>query len=72
MIERAQSFEITLSGHSRGTGSFGDVRVALLAWELRRGYRGESGMVLRHPWDSLASTEVAEIAQKTRQRRARA
>jgi hypothetical protein len=72
MIERAQSFEITLSVHSRGTGSFCDVRVALLAWELRRGYRDESGMVLRHPWKSLASTEVAEIAQKTRQRRARA
>lgn len=72
MIERAPFFEITLRGHSRGTASFCDVRVALLAWERRRGYRDESGMVLRHPWNSLASTEVAEIAQKKRQRRARA
>ena len=72
MISREPSFEVSLAGHSRGTGSFCDVRAALLAWELRRGYRDASGArVERHPWNSRASAEVAEIAQKQRQRRPR-
>jgi len=73
MRDREPAFEITLTGHSRGTASFSDVRAALLDWERRRGYRDESGAVVgRHAWNSRASAEVAEIAQKKRQRRARA
>jgi len=64
---------VSLAGHSRGSGSFSDVARALRGWEQRRGYRDESGLLLsRHSWNSQASAEVAEIAHKKRQRRARA
>lgn len=73
MRNREPANEVSLAGHSRGTGSFCDVRAALLAWERRRGYRDESGLLVgRHSWNSQASAEVAEIAQKKRQRRERA
>lgn len=73
MRYREPAVEITLTGHSRGTTSFCDVRAALLAWEKRTGYRDAAGaLVGRHCWNSRAAAEVAEIAQKQRQRRARA
>jgi len=71
--DREPTETVSLTGHSRGSGSFCDVRAALLAWERRRGYRDENGaLVGRHAWNSRASAEVAEIAQKKRQRRLRA
>jgi len=73
MIDIDPSFDVSLAGHSRGTGSFSDVRAALIAWEMRTGYRDAAGAVVgRHSWNSRAAAEVAEIAQKKRQRRARA
>ena len=71
--DREHTETVSLAGHFRGTGGFSDVALALRAWEQRRGYRDESGLLLsRHSWNSQASAQVAEIAQKNRQRRARA
>lgn len=73
MRNREPANEVSLAGHSRGTGGFSDVWAALVRWEIRTGYRDEAGAVVkRHSWNSLASAEVAEIAQKKRQRRERA
>jgi hypothetical protein len=69
MRNREPAIEVSLTGHSRGTGGFCDVSAALVRWEIRTGYRDESGAVAkRHSWDSRASAEVEEIAQKRRRR----